>query len=215
MPILGTRGVLWLLLRIIHVKVDWKINATNCFQDDFQALFLHCHVLWKTLQMQDDSFWRNWRVWYRSTMCRIYVKGGNLKLFLHARSLVFTVPWKTLYLPKRLTNALLVLSRLPISLFYPVFKAPKHHSLKAISWSRLKASGTKRAVPLKTLYLPNDLTCCPSNKRNIQFTNRIKLNTGCPKKHGNSVTNSISSLLWISIVIPNFKSHNIIMSDRV
>ena len=39
--------------------------------------------------------------------------------------------------------------------------------------------------------------------------------TGCPKKHGNSVTNSISSLLWISIVIPNFKSHNIIMSAWV
>ena len=29
------------------------------------------------------------------------------------------------------------------------------------------------------------------------------------------VTNSISSLLWISIVIPNFKSYNIIMSARV
>ena len=28
---------------------------------------------------------------------------------------------------------------------------------------------------------------------------------GVPKKHGNSVTNSILSLLWISIVIPNFK----------
>ena len=40
-------------------------------------------------------------------------------------------------------------------------------------------------------------------------------NTGCPKKHGNSVTNWISSLLWFSIVIPNFKSHNIIMSARV
>ena len=39
--------------------------------------------------------------------------------------------------------------------------------------------------------------------------------TGCPKKHGNSVTNSISPLLYISIVIPNFKSHNIIMSARV
>ena len=39
--------------------------------------------------------------------------------------------------------------------------------------------------------------------------------TGCPKKHGNSVTNSISSLLWISITIPNFKSHDIIMSARV
>ena len=33
--------------------------------------------------------------------------------------------------------------------------------------------------------------------------------------HGNSVTNSISSLLWISIVIPNFKIHNTIMSARV
>ena len=38
---------------------------------------------------------------------------------------------------------------------------------------------------------------------------------GVPKKHGNSVTNSISSLLWISIVIPNFNSDNIIMSARV
>ena len=42
-----------------------------------------------------------------------------------------------------------------------------------------------------------------------------RLGTGCLKKHGNSVRNSISSLLWISIVIPNFKSHNIIMSARV
>ena len=39
--------------------------------------------------------------------------------------------------------------------------------------------------------------------------------TGCPKKYGNSVTNLISSLLWISIVMPNFKTHNIIMSARV
>ena len=39
--------------------------------------------------------------------------------------------------------------------------------------------------------------------------------TGCPKKHGNSVTNSISSLLCISIAIPNFKSRNIIMSAKV
>ena len=39
--------------------------------------------------------------------------------------------------------------------------------------------------------------------------------TGCPKKHGNSVTNSILSLLLISIVIPDFKSNNISMSARV
>ena len=43
----------------------------------------------------------------------------------------------------------------------------------------------------------------------------IPFSTGCPRKHGNSVTNSISSLLLISIVIPNFKSHNIVMSARV
>ena len=49
---------------------------------------------------------------------------------------------------------------------------------------------------------------------NPQFFNDAS-NTGCPKKHGNSVTNSISSLLWFSIVIPNSKSHNIIMSARV
>ena len=44
---------------------------------------------------------------------------------------------------------------------------------------------------------------------------QINYTTGCPKKHGNSLTNSISSFLRISIVIPNFKSHNIIMSARV
>ena len=42
----------------------------------------------------------------------------------------------------------------------------------------------------------------------------LSSHTGCPKKHGNSVTNSISSLLWISIVIPNYKSQNIIISAR-
>ena len=45
--------------------------------------------------------------------------------------------------------------------------------------------------------------------------NNVLYNTGCPNKHGNSVTNLISSLLWISIAIPDFKSHNIIMSARV
>ena len=42
-----------------------------------------------------------------------------------------------------------------------------------------------------------------------------RLTNGCPNKHGNLVTNSRSSLLRISIVIPDFKSHNIIMSARV
>ena len=48
--------------------------------------------------------------------------------------------------------------------------------------------------------------------RNIRILQR---STWCPKKHGNSVTNWISSLLGISIVKPNFKSHNIIMTARV
>ena len=58
--------------------------------------------------------------------------------------------------------------------------------------------------------------CCFSSDLTV---NNIGINifgyTGCPNKHGNSVTNSISSLLWISIVIQNFRSHNIIMSARV
>ena len=37
------------------------------------------------------------------------------------------------------------------------------------------------------------------------------LGTGCPNKHGNSIL----SLLRIWQCIPNFKSHNIIMSARV
>ena len=45
-----------------------------------------------------------------------------------------------------------------------------------------------------------------TNKQTVK--QRLQLYTGCPNTHGNSVTNSISSLLWISIVIPNFKSHN-------
>jgi len=46
---------------------------------------------------------------------------------------------------------------------------------------------------------------------NFDFVRRLGYHTGCPKNHRNSVTNWISSLLWISIVIP----YNIIMSARV
>ena len=55
------------------------------------------------------------------------------------------------------------------------------------------------------------------NGGSLEITASIRFDvyTGYPKKHGNSVTNLISSLLWISIVMPNFKSHNIIMPDRV
>ena len=50
------------------------------------------------------------------------------------------------------------------------------------------------------------------NLQNYKLVTRPFLlqDTWCSKKHGNSVMNSISSLLWISIVIPNFKSHNIV-----
>ena len=44
---------------------------------------------------------------------------------------------------------------------------------------------------------------------------KIYETTGCPNKHGNSGTHSRSSLLRISLVIPDFKSHNLIMSARV
>ena len=54
-----------------------------------------------------------------------------------------------------------------------------------------------------------------SEKNVTDFGLYIDRTTGCPNKHGNSVTNSISSLLWISILIPDFNSHNIIMSARV
>ena len=50
---------------------------------------------------------------------------------------------------------------------------------------------------------------------NNKYLLQKNIDTGCPKKHGNSVTNWISFLLWISIVMPNFKRHNIIMSARV
>ena len=49
----------------------------------------------------------------------------------------------------------------------------------------------------------------------VSLLNTSDFSTGRPNKYGNSVTNSISSLTWIRIVIPNFESHNIIMSARV
>ena len=55
----------------------------------------------------------------------------------------------------------------------------------------------------------------PVFRRGMNINLTLYIYTGCPNKHGNSVTNSMSSFLWISIVIPNFKSHNIIMSARV
>ena len=47
---------------------------------------------------------------------------------------------------------------------------------------------------------------------NVYYVNVYCISTtGCPKEHGNL----ISSLLWISILITNFKSHNIFVSARV
>jgi len=59
----------------------------------------------------------------------------------------------------------------------------------------------------------------PSNKINSSRHNNIMTFEiryyRVSQKHGNSVTNSISSLLCISIVIPIFKSHNIFIFARV
>ena len=50
--------------------------------------------------------------------------------------------------------------------------------------------------------------------RDISLT--VPFSTGCPNRHGNSVTNLISSLLWTCIVMPNFKNYdNIIIFARV
>ena len=71
------------------------------------------------------------------------------------------------------------------------------------------------------LYFPNPLvftvaSSCNNNKKcNLLTILSEKYDSGCPIKHGNSVTNLISVFLWISIVIPNFKSHIITMSARV
>ena len=55
-----------------------------------------------------------------------------------------------------------------------------------------------------------------SYDRTYKQTNRDNnYDTGCPGKHEKLVSNSRSSLLRISIVIFNFKSHNITMSARV
>ena len=70
-------------------------------------------------------------------------------------------------------------------------------------WKWLNQSLWKR-------FLKTSIYAISYKKLNIGYIR----NTGCPKKHGNSVTNSISSLLWISIEIPNFKSNKIIMSAR-
>ena len=84
----------------------------------------------------------------------------------------------------------------------------RHCILWTLQHHSLNIKGLQYQVVIKGLELRSlSLLSHPS----IQFL----YVTRCPKKHGNSVTNSISSLLWISIVIPNFKSQNIVMSARV
>ena len=68
-------------------------------------------------------------------------------------------------------------------------------------------------IDLRTFYA--DLSANVFKQKIEKVWRLLNHDTGCPKKNGNSVTNWISSLLWISIVIPNFRSHNIIMSARV
>ena len=49
----------------------------------------------------------------------------------------------------------------------------------------------------------------------LERVTNISYDIGCPNKHKNSLMNSISCLLRFSIVIPDFKSHNIFMSAIV
>ena len=92
------------------------------------------------------------------------------------------------------------------------------HCIKSASWYiyLIKLNKCQNiSTPSMVLKLTNRRLPQESIKYNCIFINKwIHLCTGCPKKHGNSVTNWISSLLWISNVIPNFESHNIIMSAR-
>ena len=80
--------------------------------------------------------------------------------------------------------------------------------LKAVSSDQLNLLWKILSCPKVFLI---DLVCCSfSYEDYIKCSEYVPICTGCPKKHRNSVTNWISYLLWISVVIPNFKSHNII-----
>ena len=81
-----------------------------------------------------------------------------------------------------------------------------------LNWSfELFARGTT-CIVVQSTNISNDNILCAFEL----FFDHFELQ-GVPQKHGNStvISNWISSLLWISIVISNFKSHNIVMSARV
>ena len=62
-----------------------------------------------------------------------------------------------------------------------------------------------RTTEITTLYKKFKLICIFCRFALYILKDMMMYNTGCPNKHGNSVTNSISSLwiiLWFSIVIP-------------
>ena len=59
------------------------------------------------------------------------------------------------------------------------------------------------------ILIRKDCEGCEVSRNRICFIPLILPDTGCPNKHGNSVTNSISSsqnILWFSIVIPTEKA---------
>ena len=76
-----------------------------------------------------------------------------------------------------------------------------------------------KAYFMKTVNGCKDVSIMSSQDEQLRRTSLLQFkaaaNTGCPNKHRNSVKNSISSLLCISMVIPDFKSYNINMSARV
>ena len=80
-----------------------------------------------------------------------------------------------------------------------------------ISWNVLHVIHCKseKKVAFSQFFINSRITLGSVIKNDMPFCSVVSQPTGCPKKHGNSVTNSISSLwiiLWFSIVIPTEKA---------
>ena len=138
----------------------------------------------------------------------MYRKAGGLE---HAANMPTTEPKRTL------ASFLVVLLECASSDILCDVKEPRMHigdeTSSRDSFPVASRTGSIALVPARVNYprcqmLPHPYIWDVDLYRQLSHT-------GCPKKHGHSVTNSISSLLWISILIPNFKSHNSIKSARV
>ena len=88
-------------------------------------------------------------------------------------------------------------------------KCPRSHDVSINYFLNSRKKQLQQACCCYKIYMSRTTKCLS------KFWIRFIYGTGCPKKHWNSVKNWISSLLWISIVLPSFKSHNIIMYARV